>query len=133
MPTDRRHGFCRRPVIVVALMAQTALGSAPLVANAAPANPRSSAHIESSAPNADVIPDQYIVLLAPGANARAEAEDAHTRHGVDITQVYDHGLRGFAFHGSAQAAQQLRRSGRAEAVSPDRVVHAAAQTLPTGV
>src|SRR2546421_488541 len=35
MPTDRRPGFCRRPAIVVALIAQMALGSAPLVANAA--------------------------------------------------------------------------------------------------
>ena len=50
-----------------------------------------------------------------------------------MTQVYEHGLRGFAFHGSAQAAEKLRRSGRAEAVSPDRVVHAAVQTLPNGV
>src|SRR5947209_9272873 len=133
MPTDRRPGICRRPAIVVALIAQMALGSAPLVANAAPANPPSTAQVDSAAPDADVIPDQYIVLLAPGANARAEADDAHTRHGVNVTQVYEHGLRGFAFHGSAQAAEQLRRSGRAEAISPDRVVHAAVQTLPNGV
>src|SRR5205807_9549145 len=32
-----------------------------------------------------------------------------------------------------QAAEQLRRSGRAQAVSPDRRVHAAVQILPTGV
>src|SRR5437879_1428705 len=130
MPTDSRRGFCRRSVIVVALIAQTALGFAPLVANAAPLTPPSSPQVDDAAPDAEVMPDQYIVLLAPGANARAEAEDAHTRHGVNVMHVYEYGLRGFVFHGSAQAAEQLRRSGRAQAVSPDRRVHAAVQILP---
>ena len=133
MPTDRRPGVCRRSVIVVALVAQSALGFVPFVAHAAPLTPPSSTQVASPASDADVIPDQFIVLLAPDADARAEADDAHARHGVDVTQVYEHGLRGFAFHGSAQAAEQLRRSGRAQAVSPDRAIHAAAQIMPTGV
>jgi subtilisin len=133
MPTDRRHGLCRRSVIVVALIAESALGFGPVAANAAPLTPSSSGPADSSTSDGAVIADQFIVLLAPGADARAEAEDAHTRHGVNVMHVYDHGLRGFAFQGSAQAAEQLRRSGRAEAISPNRVIHAAAQTLPTGV
>src|ERR671933_281364 len=126
MPTDRRHGLCRRPAIAVALLAQSALGTAPLAANAAPLAQGPSAHVAPPAATADVIPDRYIVLLDPGADARAEAEDAHVRHGVNVTRIYEHGLRGFAFHGSAQAAEQLKRSGRAQAVSPDRRIQAAA-------
>jgi hypothetical protein len=117
MPTDRRHGLCRRSVIVVALIAESALGFGPVAANAAPLTPSSSGPADSSTSDGAVIADQFIVLLAPGADARAEAEDAHTRHGVNVMHVYDHGLRGFAFQGSAQAAEQLRRSGRAQAVS----------------
>jgi subtilisin family serine protease len=133
MPTKRRHGSCRRPVLAVALLAQSALGAAPLVADAAPLTQGPAGQVAPPVSNADVIPDQYIVLLSPGADARAEAEDAHVRHGVNVTHVYEHGLRGFAFHGSAQAAEQLKRSGRAQAVSPDRRIHVAAQSLPTGV
>src|SRR5688572_14583958 len=85
------------------------------------------------APAADVVPGQYIVVLEAGANPRAEAALAERAQGTQTLHVYEHALNGFAFRGSAQAAQALERSPRVRFVSQDRVVQVSDQPLPTGV
>jgi subtilisin family serine protease len=79
------------------------------------------------------IADQFIVVLQPGANARTAAQTAQTAHGVQLLHIYEHALHGFAFRGSAQAAQALSHDPNVTLVSQDRSVRAALQTLPTGV
>lgn len=78
------------------------------------------------------IPDQYVVVLRPGANPRAEAQAAGGR-GAQVLHVYEHAVRGFAFRGSAQAAQALARNPNVLLVQADREVRAVEQALPTGV
>src|SRR6476661_64262 len=82
---------------------------------------------------AGVIPDQFIVVLQSGADARAEAQAAQRGQGVQVSHVYEHALKGFTFRGSAAAAQALARNPNVKLISPDQVVQAAAQDLPTGV
>jgi len=91
-----------------------------------------------------VIPDQYIVVLRDDADAKAQSAAAVHQHGVQVLGVYEHAFRGFAFRGSATAAQALSRNPAVEFVAQDQVVELApvevagevqlaAQTLPTGI
>jgi subtilisin family serine protease len=91
------------------------------------------ATVHGQAAPSGVIADQYIVVLQPGANSRAQAQAAATVLGVQVLHTYEHAIRGFAFKGSGQAAQALTRNPNTRFVSQDRPVRGAAQTLPTGV
>ncbi|MBI4494203.1 MAG: S8 family serine peptidase [Chloroflexi bacterium] len=82
---------------------------------------------------ADVIPDQFIVVLQPGASAPDEARAAEQAQGVQVLQVYEHALQGFAFKGSAQAAQALARNPNVQFVGQDHLVQAVGQTGPDGI
>ncbi|MGH2500116.1 MAG: S8 family serine peptidase [Candidatus Limnocylindria bacterium] len=99
----------------------------------APADARAATSSSQPQPATAVIAGQYIVVLRPGSDAVAEAAAAARDHGARITYVYEHALRGFAFAGTAQAAQALSSNPRVEFVSPDRVVQATDQTKPTGI
>ena len=81
----------------------------------------------------DVVPDQYIVVLKPGALARLESEAVARAHGVQVLHLYEHVLQGFVFRGPAQVAQVLARNPNVQIVSEDRIVRAVAQSTPTGV
>ena len=78
------------------------------------------------------IPDQYIVVLRPGANPHAQAQAA-AGQGAQVLHVYEHALRGFAFRGSAQAAQALTRNPNVLYVNQDQEVRAFEDVTPTGV
>ncbi len=76
---------------------------------------------------------KYVVVLTPGAAAQATA-DSHTRaYGASVGHVYSHALRGYSATLSADAVKRVAADPRVAAVSPDRTVSIAAQTLPTGI
>jgi subtilisin family serine protease len=63
----------------------------------------------------------------------AAAEQLANQHGVRTAGVYQHSIHGFAFSGSAQAAQALARNPRIACVEPDRIGQAWEAQLPTGI
>jgi subtilisin len=79
-------------------------------------------------------PGRYIVLLkdsvaSPASVARAHATAQHARVGF----VYSAAVKGYSATLSAAAVGALRADPQVAAVVPDREVHLAAQTLPTGI
>jgi subtilisin len=80
-----------------------------------------------------IIPNQYIVVLDPGTDAKGESQAAERSERVQVTHVYGSALNGFSFKGSAQAAENLKRNPNVKFVSPDQEIQAVAQTLPTGI
>lgn len=57
---------------------------------------------------AQVIPDQYIVVLKDNAGNPGNAAQAlANRHGGKVGHVYGSAIRGFSFHGSAAAAAAI--------------------------
>src|ERR687887_2212943 len=72
------------------------------------------------------ISGRYIVVLKPGVNPRAEARHA----GAEIFYTYRSAINGYAARLSPAALARARADSRVLLVSPDRTVHAVAQTLP---
>ena len=67
----------------------------------------------------------YIVVFRPGvADAPGLARRLAADQGATVTHVYEHAIQGFAFHGSAQAAEALARNPNVELVEADQVVTA---------
>jgi len=91
------------------------------------------AGIDNVSAKAQVISDQYIVVLRDVADSRAQASAAVQAYHVRLFHIYEHALKGFAFRGNAAAAQSLSRNPLVEFVAADQVVHLTAQTLPTGI
>jgi len=79
--------------------------------------------------------DRYIVVLKSGTgSARAAANDiAADAGGVTPTHVYEYVFPGFAAVIPGDKLDVVRNDPRVEAVVADGLVHAAAQTLPTGI
>ncbi len=85
-------------------------------------------------PAAEVIPDEYIVVLKDEVASPAEFSAAVARlGGVTIRHVYASALKGFAATIPPDRLEALRRDPQVDFISPDRRVYAFAQTLPTGV
>jgi len=80
----------------------------------------------------DLTDNSWIVMLAPGADAAAEAPGLAGAAGGSVGHVYRHALTGFQLRGSAAAADALRRSPRVASVEPDRSLELI-ETLPFGV
>lgn len=74
-------------------------------------------------------PERAIVVLVAGASADAVAAD----HGVRPTHVYRHALNGFAAPLTPGTQRALARDSRVAWVERDQLVHAFAQTVPTGI
>ena len=79
-------------------------------------------------------PGRYIVLLnnsvaSPASVAHAHAAAQHAQVGF----VYSAAVKGYSAALSAAAVRALRADPQVAAVVPDREVHLAAQTLPTGI
>ncbi len=87
--------------------------------------------------NGDIVPDHYIVQLAPSVRATAKvgtvAADLGRAYGLRVSQVYDVAITGFAARIPAARLQQLMADPRVLSIEPDRVVTIQAQTLPTGI
>jgi subtilisin family serine protease len=74
----------------------------------------------------DAIPDQYIVVFTDAV--RNPAETAHGLVGAQggrLLFTYEHAIRGFAFRGSAQAAEAMARNPNVAYVEADQPMYAA--------
>jgi hypothetical protein len=74
-------------------------------------------------------PGRYIVLLKDSVASPASVAHAHR---AQVGFVYTAAIKGYSATLSSAAAGALRSDPRVAAVVPDREVHLAAQTLPTG-
>ncbi|MEV4334966.1 S8 family serine peptidase [Streptomyces sp. NPDC049597] len=116
-------------IFPVALLALT-LAAAPLTSAVAKAPPQN-----------DQVPGRYIVTLkaaagADGAGADAAVEAAveqATGLGAEVRHVYRYALQGYSASMSPDVAATLADDPRVKSVEPDRLVHATAQSVPTGV
>ncbi|HEY7149541.1 MAG TPA: S8 family serine peptidase [Gaiellaceae bacterium] len=75
----------------------------------------------------------YIVVLAKGAPLNSVLAQHDALSGVTMEHTYSHALKGYAAKLSPSALSAVRADPRVAFVSPDRVVRATAQTLPTGI
>ena len=74
----------------------------------------------------------WIVMLAPGHAAPADAPGLTRDVGGSVGLIYAHAINGFQFKGSAAAAAALERNPKVLSVTPDHPV-ALTEVLPTGV
>jgi subtilisin len=83
---------------------------------------------------AQPIPGRHIAVFAPGVpNAPQAAEALSGQFGLELSFVYQHSIRGFAFAGPEQAAQALARNPLIAYIEQDQLVHASSHAIPTGV
>ena len=75
----------------------------------------------------------YIVVLNDSAAPAKVASDHATKYGAEVDYLYRAALKGYAAHMSASAAARLADDSRVLFVQRDGLVHATAQTLPTGI
>ena len=87
----------------------------------------------STSPSVGVVDGSYIVTLQPGNDPQQEAPGIAAQYGGRAPYVYARALPGFSFEGSADGAARLARDPKVRTVVQDRLVTAAAQTVPTGV
>ena len=66
--------------------------------------------------------DTWIVTLQDGRDPHAAARSFVRAHGGEVSYVYEHALNGFAFRGSATAADAIRRSANVVRVEADAEV-----------
>ncbi len=83
--------------------------------------------------DADRGADRYIVVLKPGANARAVASEHAAAHAAVISFVYSHALRGYAATIPNARLAAVQADERVAYVEPDGEMSAVAQTLPWGI
>ena len=76
---------------------------------------------------------KYIVVLQKSAPLESVLAQHESLGGVEVEHTYSHALNGYAAKLSPQALAAVRSDRRVAFVSPDRVVHTTAQTLPTGI
>jgi len=75
----------------------------------------------------------YIVVLQKSAPLESVLAQHESLGGVEVEHTYRDALNGYAAKLSPQALAAVRSDPRVAFVSPDRVVHVTAQTLPTGI
>jgi subtilisin family serine protease len=75
----------------------------------------------------------YIVVLDKGASLNAVLSRHEALGGLTVEHTYGHALNGYAAKLSPAALSAVRADSRVAFVSPDRMVRATAQTLPTGI
>ena len=81
---------------------------------------------------AAVIPDQYIVVLKPGADRSAAVRYVQSVGGTVLMQ-YKSALNGYAVKLPSSALALIKADRRVRFVSANRTATLTAQTLPTGV
>jgi subtilisin len=83
---------------------------------------------------AQVIPGRYIAVFNDGVeHPAAAALELAQQHGANLSAIYEHSIKGFAFAGAPQAAAALSRRAEIAYVEQDQVFQAWSQTVPTGV
>ncbi|HEX6968146.1 MAG TPA: S8 family serine peptidase [Micromonosporaceae bacterium] len=108
---------------------RTTLGAALLAGLVITVAPVSGAH---AAPDTGATGGYIVVLRDTASPSAVSAAHAQT-HGVSVSHVYQHALRGYAAKMSATAAARIAKDSRVLFVQPDGVVTATAQTMPTGI
>jgi subtilisin len=76
---------------------------------------------------------RYIIVLDKGASLSSVLAQHSALSGVEVDHAYGHALNGYAARLSPSALTAIQSDSRVAFVSPDRVVRATAQTLPTGI
>src|SRR5882762_7156661 len=72
---------------------------------------------------AQVIPDQYIVVLHDNVpRALDVAQDLARRHRIGVLDVYEHALKGFSATIPAAVRSAIERDTRVEFLSEDRIM-----------
>jgi len=85
-------------------------------------------------PPSQVVPGRFIVVLHDTVpSAAAVAQELAARHGLSVSHVYEHALKGFAAAVPAGRLGALQRDPRVAFVEADQTVHIFAQVIPTGV
>jgi subtilisin len=87
----------------------------------------------SQAAPAGAIAGSYIVVLEDGTSARNVSADHARRFGAEIENIYRSALTGYSARMSASQVERVAADTRVAWIQLDRTVHAAAQSLPTGV
>jgi len=75
----------------------------------------------------------YIVVLKPGHDGGRDGRRIVGAEGGRFDSAYQHALRGFSMHADSAEIERVRRDPAVAYVEPDVIVHADAQTVPTGV
>lgn len=109
-----------------------ALACAALIAAGALAAPARATASDALPAAGTPIAGSYIVVLEDGADL-GRVLAAHRALGAEVFHVYRHALSGYAARMSALVAAAVAADRRVDFVEQDRVVRAAAQTLPTGI
>ena len=79
-------------------------------------------------------PGRYIVMLKDSVTSPASVAHAHAvAQDAQVGFIYGASIKGYSATMSAAAVRALRTDPQVAAVVPDREVHLAAQTLPTGI
>ena len=79
-------------------------------------------------------PGRYIVMLKDSVTSPASVAHAHAvAQDAQVGFIYGASIKGYSATMSAAAVRALRSDPQVAAVVPDREVHLAAQTLPTGI
>src|SRR5581483_338881 len=82
----------------------------------------------------DEIPNQYIVVFKEEVDdSDRESDDLKERHGLVKDKVFRHALKGFSATIPPGKLKEVEADPRVAFVSPDRVVHALVQSLPSGI
>lgn len=77
--------------------------------------------------------DRFLVVLRNSASAQQVAEEHRRRHGAEISNLYQHALKGYAAKLPEQALEGISRDPRVAFVERDQAVETTSQTTPTGV
>ena len=140
----------RREIVMLTVMAATLLacaGIVPAQETERPGKPSFAPRQPAEPTESKIIPDRYIVVLEDdrggetGAQASADrrqavqvASDLSEGNKVEeVTQTYGAALKGFAAEIPAGKVDDVRSDPRVDSVAEDQVVHASAQTVPTGI
>ena len=89
--------------------------------------------VTSATARTDEGADRYIVVLKPGTNARAVANEHAAAHAAAISFVYSHALSGYAATIPNARLAAVQADERVAYVEPDGEMSAIAQTLPWGI
>ncbi|MEK7561199.1 MAG: S8 family peptidase [Patescibacteria group bacterium] len=79
------------------------------------------------------IPGHYIVVLKDGVSADNAADDLSRAHGLGVSHIYRHALKGFSAVVPDGRLDALKRDPRVAFISEDREVTVFADTVPTGI
>jgi len=89
--------------------------------------------VTSATARTDAGADRYIVVLKPGTNARAVANEHAAAHAAAISFVYSHALSGYAATIPNARLAAVQADERVAYVEHDGEMSAVAQTLPWGI